>query len=169
MEIRIRDARDEDAEGLISLIDACWSEYPNCILDVDGECPELRCIATWFRQRGGWFWVAEHEGRIVGSTGCLPTGNTLIWEFRKLYVAAIARRRGLGARFVRLAEEHAGRHGARYGEFWSDTRFTDAHRLYERLGYRRGTGMRRLPDISSSYEYYFCRELGDGNGNGIHQ
>lgn len=156
---RIRDARDTDAEGLIALIGGCWSEYPGCILDVDGENPELRQIATYFQRLGGWFWVAERQGQIVGSAGCTPTGNTLIWEFRKLYVAPSMRRRGLGSQLTRLVEDHARAKGAQVAEFWSDTRFTNAHRLYERLGYERGTGTRLLPDISRSYEYYFRKQL----------
>lgn len=55
----VRDARDTDAEGLIALIDGCWSEYPGCILDVDGELPELRAIATYFAGLGGRFWVVS--------------------------------------------------------------------------------------------------------------
>lgn len=160
MDVSIRDARDDDAEELITLIDGCWSEYPNCILDVDGECPELRRIATYFASLGGHFWVAERIGHIVGSSGCLPTGNTLIWEFRKLYVAREVRGRGLGTKLVRLVEDYAGSRGARFAEFWSDTRFADAHRLYEKLGYERCSGTRLLPDISRSYEYYFRKAIG---------
>jgi len=159
MRFQIRDARDDDAEGLIALIAGCYAEYPNCILDVDGECPELRCIATTFRRWGGHFLVAHCKGRIVGSSGCHPTGNTLIWQFRKLYVAREARGQGLGSTLVRLTEDYSREHGARYAEFWSDTRFVTAHRLYERLGYVRGPGKRSLPDISRSYEYYFSKPL----------
>jgi GNAT superfamily N-acetyltransferase len=159
MDYQIRDARDDDAEGLISLIGGCWSEYPGCILDVDGECPELRRIATYFGRMGGRFWVAEQAGRIVGSAGCMPTGNTLIWQLRRLYVAPSMRRRGLGTALTRLAEEYARSRGARTTEFWSDTRFTNAHRLYEHLGYERCSGTRLLPDISRSHEYYFRRAL----------
>jgi hypothetical protein len=42
--------------------------------------------------------------------------------------------------------------------FWSDTRFTDAHRLYERLGYIRG-GTRDLGDVSRSVEYFFEKAI----------
>ena len=42
----IRPGRDEDASGFIRLIGDAWAEYPNCVLDVDGEVPELRALAT---------------------------------------------------------------------------------------------------------------------------
>src|SRR3546814_15801546 len=72
MRVAIREARDSDADGMIALIGACWAEYPGCILDVDGEVPELRAIASAFARRGGRFWVGEARGRIVASVGVAP-------------------------------------------------------------------------------------------------
>jgi len=42
----IRVARDDDEAGLVALIGGCFAEYPGCLLDVDGEIPELRAVAT---------------------------------------------------------------------------------------------------------------------------
>ncbi|MBX6374229.1 MAG: GNAT family N-acetyltransferase, partial [Acetobacteraceae bacterium] len=55
----LRPGRDDDAEGFIALIGACWAEYPGCVLDVDGEVPELRALATHFARQGGALWAAE--------------------------------------------------------------------------------------------------------------
>ena len=49
----IRPLVDADGEGLIALIDLCWSAYPGCILDVDAELPELRHYASHVGARGG--------------------------------------------------------------------------------------------------------------------
>ena len=68
-------------------------------------------------------------------------------------------RRGIGRRLVAHAEEHARAKGATRMVFWSDTRFTHAHRLYESLGYRRVGRTRELGDISNSVEYRFEKEL----------
>ena len=46
-EILIRDARDDDGDALIALIETCWADYPGCFLDVDGENPELRWVLSW--------------------------------------------------------------------------------------------------------------------------
>jgi putative acetyltransferase len=43
--------------------------------------------------------------------------------------------------------------------FWSDTRFTDAHRLYKKLGYTQTDQRRDLGDISNSSEYHFEKKL----------
>ena len=159
MPVLIRDARDDDAESLIALIGGCFAEYPGCILDVDGELPELRAIATFFRQHDGRFWVAEEYTRVVGSVGVLPAPNPQGMELRKLYVAKAARRQGLGGRLCDLAEATAQARGAALIDLWSDTRFIDAHRLYERRGYERGHNTRLLHDLSQSVEYYFRKPL----------
>jgi putative acetyltransferase len=56
-------------------------------------------------------------------------------------------------------EEAARAAGASVVELWSDTRFADAHRLYERLGYRRGKHTRQLHDPSDTTEYFYDRRL----------
>jgi putative acetyltransferase len=60
---------------------------------------------------------------------------------------------------VACAEDHARRLRATQMVFWSDTRFTTAHRLYERLGYKRVGGTRELGDISNSVEYLFEKHI----------
>ena len=155
----IRAARDDDAEALIALIAAVFEEYPGCILDVDGEAPELRAIATASARRGGGFWVEEEGSRVVGSVGLSPVPETDGIELLKLYVAREARRKGLGERLVRFVEQEARRRGALFLELWTDTRFRDAHRLYERLGFRGGAETRELHDRSASVEYYYRLEL----------
>ena len=80
-------------------------------------------------------------------------------ELHRLYVRPDQRRRGLGETLVRLAEDHARAHGAALIFFWSDTRFTTAHRLYERLGYVRDGATRNLGDISNTVEYRFEKAL----------
>jgi putative acetyltransferase len=158
-DVVVRAARDEDAEGLIRLVGACFAEYPNCVLDVDGEIPELRAIATWVAGLGGRFWIAERGGVVAGSAGVTAAAEPGGAELRKLYVAADARRRGLGAQLCGLVEEEARRRAAAFIDLWSDTRFLDAHRLYHRLGYERTGETRELHDLSASVEYRFRKAL----------
>jgi putative acetyltransferase len=155
----IRHARDDDARQLIELISSCFAEYPGCVLDVDREEPELRRIASAYTARGGLFWVATREDRLVGSVGLVPAESPTIMELRKLYVARSERRSGLGSKLCVLVEEEARSRGAVALQLWSDTRFADAHRLYERLGYGRGSETRELHDLSQSVEFYFSKAL----------
>ena len=157
MRLKIRDARDEDADQLIALIAACYAEYEGCVLDVEAEVPELRTIASTHAEVGGRFWVAESDGRIIACAGFVPAANGTI-EMKKLYVSKEARRMGLARKLVSLVEIEAMSRGARSIELWSDTRFEDAHRLYAGRGYKRGE-TRDLNDLSASTEYYFRKDL----------
>ena len=155
----IRPARDADEDGLIALIGGCFAEYPGCVLDVDGEIPELRAIATYFARRDGRFWVAESEGSVTGCIGVAPAPDPTGVELLKLYVDSAMRGRGLGGRLVGVVEEEAAQRGARFIELWTDTRFENAHRLYERLGYGRLPETRDLHDLSDTTEYHYRKRL----------
>jgi putative acetyltransferase len=155
----IRDARDDDASGLIALIGGVFDEYPGCVLELDHEMPQLRAVATAFTAEGGRFWVAELDGGVIGCGGIAPAKDPAGAELKHLYVAKRARRAGLGTRFVALIEDEARRRGSSFVELWSDTRFEDAHRLYERLGYTRSAHTRELNDLSNTIEFHFLKEL----------
>jgi len=154
----VRDARDDDALDLIALVARCWSEYPGCVLDVHGEEPELLEPATAFARHGGRLWVAEDRGRVVGSIGVKP-GTGDLASLVKLYVDPPARGRGLGERLVGVVEREVLALGLGQVELWTDTRFTHAHRLYERLGYDRRPETRELHDLSRTVEYRFTKAL----------
>jgi putative acetyltransferase len=154
----IRAARDADAAGLIALVGGCWAEYPGCVLDLDGEVPYLRRIAGAYAEWGGAAFVAEDRGEVIGSVGWVPLADGGV-ELRMLYVAAAARRRGLGERLAGLVEAAARERGAARVELWSDTRFLDAHRLYARLGYVRSGVSRELHDLSHTVEYQFHKPM----------
>lgn len=158
MDFQVRDARDDDSLELIALVARCWSQYPGCVLDVHGEEPDLLAPASAFAAAGGHFWVAESAGRVVGSVGLRP-GENGIALLQKLYVDPTVRRRGLGQQLARLVEKEATAKGASRVELWSDTRFEDGHRLYERLGYTRLAETRELHDASQTVEYHFAKDL----------
>jgi len=160
----VRAVVDADGPALIQLIDACWAEYPGCLLDVDREEPWLRAPATAYARGGGWFWVVDGGPpgpALMGCVGLRPHGDggAAGGELKSLYVARPARRRGLGAALVGVVEARARQAGLHRLELWSDTRFADAHRLYTRLGYRRRPETRRLFDLSDTTEYHFAKEL----------
>jgi GNAT superfamily N-acetyltransferase len=179
----LRPVRDSDSAALIELIGDTWAEYPGVVLDVDAEEPWMRAPATSFAEWDGAFWVVPRPGSrrldaCVGvrpvqvSTGAArepePVGGpepagppepSSAAELKSLYVAAPARRRGYGARLVGQVEQWAREQGMRRVELWSDTRFADAHRLYERLGYVRTGRRRELHDLSQSTESEFVTTL----------
>ena len=147
--VRLRHARDSDAPGIIDLIGRCYAEYEGCVLCVDEEEPELRCVAS--SAAFSRFWVLTRAERIVGTVACKERPGVL--ELKKLYLNPAVRGLGLGRRLVGLIEDYADEHGLDRVELWSDTRFLTAHAVYERLGYRCTGRTRDLHDRSNTTEY----------------
>jgi putative acetyltransferase len=161
--ITLRDAHDDDGLDVAALLGAVFSEYDGCLF-IAAEMPELRRLATTFREADGAFFVAHREVLgvpvLVGCVGYTTHGDTV--ELKKLYVAKPERRTGLGARLVATVEEAATARGASAIDLWSDTRFETAHRFYERRGYERTGAMRPLHDASATEEFYFRKPLTAG-------
>lgn len=154
----VREARDADSSALVALIGGCWSQYPGVELHVDAEEPWLRAPATAYREWRGRLWVVELAGEVVACCGVKPLRDGVV-ELKSMYVAVLARRRGLARRLEALVREEAARRGASRIELWSDTRFVEAHDTYAALGYRQLPGARELHDRSRSSEYPFAKEL----------
>lgn len=155
----LRLAEDRDGPALIALVDAIYRDYPGCILLVDEEEPELRSPGTAYSPDGVW-WVVERAGRLVASAALRPSAYRAgEAELRKLYVDPATRGKGLGAALVRLTESEALRRGYRRMHLWTDTRFGEAHRLYERLGWHRQPLTRMLDDASLTSEFEYRKRL----------
>lgn len=158
--LTLRPVRDGDAQDLYGLVTLCFAEFPGCFTDPHGDLPDLRAPATAIALKpGGAFWVVEDGGGRVCACVCVDFPEPGTAELHRLYVRPDQRRQGLAERLVRLVEAHAAGQGARRVMFWSDTRFTGAHRLYERLGYVRGPVTRDLGDVSNSVEYFYEKGL----------
>ena len=155
----IRPARDDDAQDLFGLITLCFADYPGCYTDPHDDLPDLRAPASMAQAKGARFVVVEDERARVCACVAVDFPQAGTAELHRLYVRPDRRGRGLGERLVRLMEGEARGEGARRMVFWSDTRFTTAHRLYTRLGYRPTGETRELGDISNSSEYRFEKEL----------
>jgi putative acetyltransferase len=153
---------DDDGWEVIALIGACWGEYPGCVMDVHGECPELLAPARAYGEAGGAFWVATDTcDHVVATVGWRPLPSGAV-ALERLYVHRRWRRRGVAALLAALVESVAEERGAPAVELWSDTRFVDAHRFYLRRGYTPAGPDRRLDDASHTVEHHFAKDVGTG-------
>jgi GNAT superfamily N-acetyltransferase len=154
--MKIRPVQKSDVAPVVELIGAIWAEY-DCVLDVESEETYLLAPVEYFHARGGEFWVAEENDEIIATVAVLLL-DAKTAELKTLYVAKDFRQKGLGEDLTKLAVEFARRKGASEMILWSDTRFTKAHRLYERLGFERG-GERVLDDLNNSTEFGFSLQI----------
>lgn len=156
--LAIRPAVDGDAVALQAIVAAAFAEYPGCVFDLS-ELPELVEPATAFARLGGRLWSADQEGVVVGCIAMVPAREPGLVELRKLYTLATVRGIGLGRRLIATAEAEARQWRASRIHLWTDTRFETAHRVYEKLGYRRLDETRELHDLSGSVEYHYEKWL----------
>jgi ribosomal protein S18 acetylase RimI-like enzyme len=96
------------------------------------------------RDREAELWVAEDDGRVLGSVAICPEGSSLRelarpgeGEFRMLSVDPEAQGRGIGKALVDLAVSHFRSQDASGVVLCSMSDMTGAHRIYERVGFAR--------------------------------
>lgn len=159
MSLQIEPVGYEAAAEVIELIHRVFDEY-GFIWDPEDEFWDLLVEERAFPYRSpiGAMWVMRNdEGTVVGSIAANRIDGPSV-ELHRLYLDSHLRGQGLGRKLFETAVEWARDHGAWRIELWSDTRFEDAHRLYERLGYVK-TESRKLDDVNETVEFKFEREV----------
>jgi GNAT superfamily N-acetyltransferase len=130
---------------------------------------EMDRVAAYYGERGGEFWVALREEKIVGMFGLEPAGPDAM-ELRRMYVDPSARRSGIARLMLRFAEAECRRLDMQRLELSTSELQPAALELYKHAGYRLlneavaeqasnktlGGGIRR---------YYFEKMLQDGTGS----
>ncbi|MEZ0325616.1 MAG: N-acetyltransferase family protein [Fimbriimonas sp.] len=151
MNLQIRLATNADVPEVVRVIRAVYDEYGFSWDEADYHA-DLYDLEAHYGEAGEPFFVAEVDGVIVGTAALelfdrIPgqVGETVELggfirvaaadcSLERLYVHPDGRRGGVGrALLVRVIDEARDR-GRTTMEMWSDKRFADAHRLYQKLG-----------------------------------
>ena len=146
-----------DAPGVIELIRSVFVEY-GWIWNEAVEVPDLLRWTPHYEPPHGAFWVVRGAGRVMGSAGVdRPAPATA--ELHRLYLDPELRGHGYGDALVTTVVAWCQAAAISRLVLWSDTRFSHAHRLYLRHGFRQ-TGERVLPeDVNHTREYHFERQI----------
>ena len=152
--MKIRPVIKKDVPQIIKLIGDIWAEY-DCVLELEQDDKYLLAPDDYFHSKDGEFWVAAEGSEIVATVGVLMLDEKTA-ELKSLYVREDFRRQKLGENLIKLAVKSALMKGRSEIVLWSDTRFTNAHRLYEKLGFKL-LGKRELKDVNKSIELGFKR------------
>lgn len=92
----------------------------------------------YLKGKDSCFWVADSDGRIVGSVACLPVENTPgCLELKRMSVHRSHRRMGIAKALCQTVAEYARDRG--YGAVILHTSVVqvDAQKLYEHMGYKK--------------------------------
>jgi len=154
----IRPGRDADSPGVIALISRCWADYPNCILDVEGDASGLLAPAAYYTAQGGTLWIAEDSGAVAGMIAVVPC-DAGAWEVCRVYVHPGRHGTGLAHRLLDTAEAHAFAAGATRLLLWTDTQFDRAHRFYEKRSYVRTGPIRILESDPGVLEFGYAKPV----------
>lgn len=128
--------------------------FPFASYDYDAD---LREPERFYPPERGGLVVALADDAVVGCVA-LEGSPGASFELHRLYVLAGARRHGIGTALLRWAIDRAAELRARELIAYSDIAFLDAHRLYERMGFRRFR-FRYAPDPWRSREWGFRLEF----------
>lgn len=157
--MRLRKVKDSDSRGLISLIGGIFSEYEGVFLEPEGLDADLQAYATYIAGLGGeGFVVDDEDDGLLACVSYAPLEGSR-YQLKRIYLSKALRGSGMGLKLLQHVEDLARTRGAREMELWSDTRFTRAHRFYEREGYVKQSYTRDLNDSSNTTEFCFIKSL----------
>ncbi len=143
---------DRHGEGPKEVVIEAWAPYGYVFSpDDDGD------IVRPDQHYPLGFMVAEAEGRVLGCIG-ISEPEPGVFRLNRLYVRPTAHRQGIGGRLVDWVIDEARKRGGERLFLFSDIAFLDAHRLYERKGFRR-TRFRYAPDAWQSREWGYEMDL----------
>ena len=134
--IAVRAFSSEDAQGVAALIVPIQREEFGIPIALADQ-PDLTDIAGFYQRSAGNFWVALHEGTVIGSIALLDIGNSQA-ALRKMFVAPAFRGREHGTAKLLLDELLSRSHTQRLRDIYLGTtaKFLAAHRFYEKHGFR---------------------------------
>lgn len=137
----IRRARDEELEQVGRLT---AEVYLGDGFLAEGDAYVRELVDTPARAQQAEVWVAVDDDQVLGSVTFTPVGSAYReighddeGEFRMLAVSPAARGRGVGNALVELCLRRSRELGYAGVRMSSMDRMTNAHRVYERLGFTR--------------------------------
>lgn len=131
--VRPADARDTPAIAAV-IVPIQQTEF-GIPITLEAQ-PDLGDIERFYRHGCGNFWVAEVDGRIVGTIALLDIGNREA-ALRKMFVTAACRGReyGVARALLETLVTWASAHGVACIYLGTTARFLAAHRFYEKNGF----------------------------------
>lgn len=91
---------------------------------------------TYMTNKDSCFWVAESDGRVVGTVACLPSDNFCL-ELKRMSVRRSHRGLGIAKALGRTVADFTRERGFMGVVLYTSVVQTDAQKLYEHVGYKK--------------------------------
>ncbi|MCD5969855.1 GNAT family N-acetyltransferase [Pseudomonas quasicaspiana] len=134
-DIQINRFEPTDQQGVIDLILPIQREEFGIAISAEDQ-PDLQAIPDFYQVGKGDFWVAKHQGQVIGTIGLKDIGAQQT-ALRKMFVAAPFRGRefGVAAQLLNTLLENAWQRGVQEIYLGTTDKFLAAHRFYEKHGF----------------------------------
>lgn len=155
--MKIRPVRNSDTDEIVQIIRDTFQEYGDevCLEGCDSDLTDLE---NHYKSPDAAFVVVEEGEAIIGCHAVVRLVDSR-FTFKRLYIRQDKRGSGAGDMVFQWAMDKAEVLGASEIEFWSDTRFTRAHRFFEKYGFVQGAA-RDMDDSFHPYsEFRFALKL----------
>lgn len=130
----VRPFRPGDEDAVIAVILPIQREEFGIAITAADQ-PDLAAIPEWYQTGTGQFWLAELDGRAVGTVALKDIGGAAV-ALRKMFVKPEARGSvGAAQALLDAALAHARMNGVATVWLGTTDRFTAAHRFYEKNGF----------------------------------
>jgi GNAT superfamily N-acetyltransferase len=142
--------RARHGDGPARVVEAVYREY-GFTWEPEGYHLDVLRPEEAYRAPDAFFAVATRDGRVIGTIGGTRHGDEA--ELKRLYLLREERGQGVGRALAERFLAWARAVGCSRAVLWSDKRFTDAHRLYLRLGFSVTSERICEPDPDKSPEW----------------
>ena len=139
----------------MALINAVYHKYGDCLC-LENADRDLLDTDAYYIKAGGAVVVLDDTGHVRGTHAMLPEATRAkVCIFRRLYLEAALRGVPWGAQLMQWTIVWAHAHSMHRVEFWSDTRFTQAHVFFARFGFQCEGRLWSMDDGCIQYQEYF--------------
>jgi len=140
-DIIIREAREADLPALIAMFAADQLGGHGDTSDPEAYPEYARAFAGIAASPNQTLYVAERDADVVGTFQTMITTSLNARGSSAMIIEAVQTRgdmrgQGIGAQMIEFAIAEAKRRGLRLVQLTSNASRTDAHRFYERLGFK---------------------------------
>lgn len=149
------DYQDQYQDQLIEMLRKIYAEYDQ-VIELDSLDADLLEIKTQYYKPSCFKILLDQEKVIASVAVKIALGKI---ELKRVFVDPDYRRQGLGVKLSDWAFAYAREQGCEHIDIWSDTLFTKAHQLYEKLGAKKLDETRELGGANQITEQHFRKDL----------